>query len=1225
MNSFFAIFVASLGWTGKWQKYPLPFRLDEKLFLTARKDHRKKTTGKPRSFCGRRPGEKSAMFQPLFVRPVMASEKEALLQCVRSANPEEASRAEIILLSSEGKTASEISQSLGYHPSNVKKWIRKFNEAGVKGIVARKRGPQGGPKPRFTTGQFEKIIEMAGTDPATLGLPFKIWTPQKLATVVTERGIVERISDVTVRQLLKRHQADAARGSMSKSATGGPRPASHLQLGREELSRSRYERAVEHFAAALSEGCGSSEEEALTRAYLSEALEELSKYEEAYAAIGKYEESHNVLSLSSQTRARLRLRIGWVNSWLKKFPKAIASLNEAMKLFLELQDDLGVSEANYAIGHTYFRINEFRIARDYLMSAARSQKSRVDRELLARIYDRLGAVDFYEGAFSNAKENYLKALDLAEGCSNTNLLGMILLNLGTACDEGFLGEWDEGARYEKRAIEYLEIGGHKDHLALAYNNLGENLRCAGLWDEAREKLEMAIGISQKYGKPDYETTARITISEILCARGEYSEAEMHLDRSLDLIDGKADKWLYSARLRILASLQRGTGRIDAALKTMREALAVSTSIGDMNGVALAQAGLAEFHFLQGRCDQAREYLELARGRLKDEKSLSISGLVQRLMGQLEAASAHLTEARQHIAQSISIFTTTAIPYEEARSHYEMGILLKQARDLRAAEASLEQAEAIFERLGAQPSLALCRKALSSMDSSEDTWAEVVRVNPPSDVMLMQRLIEASKSRDLLVKELAAVIIDNFPAEQVLICRGDEGGRVQVLAAQGLDRHEADKLCEKICNAPPDKIASADSSYLVRLGNGDGSPVTLYIKGRQAIDIGRLQPLLKQAELGFETCSLRAAARGAAAPSLEHRIQTVMPGFIVGSAAMFDVVEKIHKIRTSDVTVLITGESGTGKELIARAIHVGSARARAIFLPFNCTATPKDIIDSHLFGHRRGAFTGATANYPGIIKASDGGTLFLDEIGDLSLEVQPKLMRFLQEGEIQTLGETRPLRVDVRILAATNTDLERAVEDGRFREDLFHRLNIIRIHVPPLRDRREEVPVLAAHFFEQLSNRSGKTGMSLTQQAIGALQAYDWPGNVRQLRNEIERAVAYASEGMALGADDFSPDVAHPRRQASSGPSRPSVYQMNGLNGGGRYSATSGGGYGRRESGGQQKVKLKEATAALERQIISEALIRNKSNLSRTALDLGLSRRGLRLKLAQLGIEKEGQL
>jgi DNA-binding NtrC family response regulator len=347
----------------------------------------------------------------------------------------------------------------------------------------------------------------------------------------------------------------------------------------------------------------------------------------------------------------------------------------------------------------------------------------------------------------------------------------------------------------------------------------------------------------------------------------------------------------------------------------------------------------------------------------------------------------------------------------------------------------------------------------------------------------------------------------------------------------------------------------------------------------------------------------------------------MPGFIVASPSMFDVIDKIYKIRTSDVTVLITGESGTGKELVARHIHNQSARPRAIFLPFNCTAAPKEIIDSQLFGHRRGAFTGATTNYPGIIKAADGGTLFLDEIGDLLLEVQPKLMRFLQEGEIQPLGETKPVKVDVRILAATNTDLERAVEDGRFREDLFHRLNIIRIHVPPLRERREEVPVLAAHFLEHFSSRAGKQPLTMTQEAIDALTGHDWPGNVRQLRNEIERVVAYAMDGGRITTEDLSPEVIHPRRQANSDRSRWGVERSQPEGNFIPAHAASSGRLGKQPAG-ETRVKLKEATAVLERQLIAEALLRNRNNLSRTAIDLGLSRRGLRLKLGQLGIQRE---
>lgn len=1167
------------------------------------------------------------MFQPLFVRPLTLDEREGLKQYSESPNREQAIRAGVILLSADGKTAVEINQSLGSHRTNIKKWIRKFNSDGLDGISSKKRGPQGGPRPNFTSAQVEEILRLASMRPAEAGYRFKDWTPQKLATAAIEQRIVDRISQVTVRQILKRQ-------SNGSAGVTGPAPLAHgesartlvdgtaFQLGEAALAQSRYESAAEYLYHALA-STSDPENEAVTRSLLSKALEELSKYEEAYSVIGKYEEPRMLASLSPRTRARVRLRLGWVNSFLRNHPKAIAGLNEAKRLFLELGDDLGMSESHYALGRTYIEINEFRIARDHLVAAASFQKTALDRELLAQIYRRLGMVDFSEGAFSSSKENYVKALDLAEGSTNTNLIGGILLDLGTILIHGFPGEIEESARYLERGIVYLEKGGHKDYLALAYNNLGDNLRHSGSWDDAIENLHKAIGVSQEFTKPSHEATGRITLAEILSARGQYAEAEEQLKASLDLIEVIGDKWLESNALRILASVHRGTGRTDLALKTLRDTLQLSTSIGDLHGVTLAMVGLAEFHISQGGHEQAGEYLELAQGRLKEEMYLPVSGLIQRLTGQLEAASGRYAEAKQHIAQSVSIFTTTEIPYELARSYYAMALLAAKTHDTRGAESNLAQAKTIFEALGAEPDLELTRKALAA-DSISESTPQAWRASPPNDVLLMQRLIEASASRELLVQELAAVIYENLTVGAVVICRLDNGGHAELLAAQGINRHEAEKLSTRLDTSTEETISHLADGYLVKLGDNVNPPIVVYIRANGSLDLGRLQPLLRQAELGLETCSLRVAARGSTTRSIEHRIQTIMPGFIVASPSMFDVIDKIYKIRTSDVTVLITGESGTGKELVARHIHNQSARPRAIFLPFNCTAAPKEIIDSQLFGHRRGAFTGATTNYPGIIKAADGGTLFLDEIGDLSLEVQPKLMRFLQEGEIQPLGETKPLRVDVRILAATNTDLERAVEDGRFREDLFHRLNIIRIHVPPLRDRREEIPVLAAHFLEHFSSRAGKQPLTMTQEAIDALTEHDWPGNVRQLRNEVERVVAYAVDGARISTEDLSPEVIHPRRQYVSDRSNRGAEQVQGGYRSNRYGPGINGYRVADQNDGASRLKLKEATAVLERQLIGEALVRNRNNLSRTAIDLGLSRRGLRLKLAQLGIQKEAR-
>jgi hydrogenase-4 transcriptional activator len=1171
------------------------------------------------------------MFQPLYVRSLTNEEQESLRSSRQAANREEATRASVILFSAEGLTAAEISQQLGVHPTNVKKWIRRFNESGLTGLAVKKRGPQGGPRPRFTPAQVEEIIRLAARPPASLGYSFKTWTPQKLATAAMERGVVESISHVTVRQLLKRQEvmagevAPAMAVATTESSRLNGRYESLTARGERALAEYRYEAAVEAFETALASGPMGAEEEARARSLLSKALEELSKYDEAYKVIERYEDQRVTGALPTRLRSRLRLRLGWVQSFLGNYPKAIAELNEAKRLFIEIGDDLGTSEAHCALGRTYIEINEFRIARDHLVAAA-NQKTAFDRELLAQVYIRLGTVDFSEGAFSSARQHYLKALELAEGSTNTNLIGMILLDIGTIGTGGgdYPGETQESINYLQRAITYLEKGTQKDYLVLACNNLGDILKSSGQWQEALRILEKAVDIAERYAKASPKAMARITMADILCAQGEYAQAEEHLKKSLDFVAGTSDKWLESGILRTLAAVHRGAGRYDAALKTLRQTLQLSTSIGDLHGLTLAMVGLAEFYIAQGGLEQAKEYLELAQGRLKEEMYLPVSGLIQRLFGQLESANGRLAEAKQHIAQSISIFTTMGIPYDLAKSYYEMGLLLKKARDLKGATGNLTQARAIFEQLGAAPDLELTDKALASLEQG-DGEPQAIRVSPVNDVLLMQRLIEASAKRELLVQELAAVIFENFSVECVIICRIDETGELEPLATQGIARGDADRVCDTLDLGAGDAVARQAQGVLFRICENTRTPMGVYVGVGGSFEASRLQPLLKQAELGLETCSLRAAARGSSAGDAEQRVQTIMPGFIIGSPPMFDVIDKIYKIRTSDVTVLITGESGTGKELVARHIHGQSARARAIFLPFNCTATPKEIIDSQLFGHRRGSFTGATTNYPGIVKAAEGGTLFLDEIGDLSLEVQPKLMRFLQEGEIQPLGETKPLRVDVRIIAATNADLERAVEEGRFREDLFHRLNIIRIHVPPLRDRREEVPVLAAHFLDHFSSRSGKQGIAMTQEAIDALIGYDWPGNVRQLRNEIERVVAYAYEGARISVEDLSPEVVHPRRQMAGTRS-----PLNGDRA--YYSAASQPAYATNGNGHRPKPappngggKLKDATAALERQLIEEALTRNRNNLSRTAIDLGLSRRGLRLKMGQLGIQREERM
>jgi tetratricopeptide (TPR) repeat protein len=245
----------------------------------------------------------------------------------------------------------------------------------------------------------------------------------------------------------------------------------------------------------------------------------------------------------------------------------------------------------------------------------------------------------------------------------------------------------------------------------------------------------------------------------------------------------------------------------------------------------------------------------------------------------------------------------------------------------------------------------------------------------------------------------------------------------------------------------------------------------------------------------------------AAPELEQ-LDQVLPHFIAAAPATRKLKSEIARLSKSSATILIGGESGTGKEVVARAVHDLSVRADKPYIVFNCASVPRDLFESQLFGFRKGAFTGATADSPGVIRAADGGTLFLDEIGELPLDTQPKLLRFLENAEVTALGEQKPRRVDVRVLAATHRDLDKLVRDGRFREDLFYRLNVVPLHVAPLRERKEDVVALARLFIGRLAPEPGHPP-ELGADAVQALRAHSWPGNVRELRNVIERAMAYA--------------------------------------------------------------------------------------------------------------------
>jgi transcriptional regulator with PAS, ATPase and Fis domain len=303
----------------------------------------------------------------------------------------------------------------------------------------------------------------------------------------------------------------------------------------------------------------------------------------------------------------------------------------------------------------------------------------------------------------------------------------------------------------------------------------------------------------------------------------------------------------------------------------------------------------------------------------------------------------------------------------------------------------------------------------------------------------------------------------------------------------------------------------------------------------------------------------------------------------------------RRIAKTKVNVLITGESGTGKEILARAIHDYSDRAQKAFVPFNCTAIPRDLLESQLFGHRRGAFTGADRDQLGLIRSARDGTLFLDEVGELGLDLQPKLLRFLESGEISPLGEPGSLTIDVRIVAATNANLEDAVRAGRFREDLFYRLNVVRLSIPPLRERRDEIPAFVNHFVARAAEEFTKGQLRVADETMERLLLYRWPGNVRQLQNEMRRMVALAEPESTLLPHAISEEILGALPIC-------------------RHTAINGS-----EIAIGLHDKLEPTIARVECEMIRAALRTHDGKVDAVAKALGISRKGLYLKRQRLGL------
>jgi len=442
-------------------------------------------------------------------------------------------------------------------------------------------------------------------------------------------------------------------------------------------------------------------------------------------------------------------------------------------------------------------------------------------------------------------------------------------------------------------------------------------------------------------------------------------------------------------------------------------------------------------------------------------------------------------------------------------------------------------------------------------------------------------------------KMSLMVEATAPTYGLSIWATSDAGKTTLRWAEGLEENEialAEGTVSELfaSKGRPQPAQEGDQAIclLLALPTGTRDGAALYgrcvrpLSAQQAKELNALSDVAHLAHAHQSTVTVPIASKSVAT----MLATSSLPGMVFSSRAMSDVAHNVERIKDSNSTILVTGESGTGKELIARAIHRLSRRSESEFIPFNCSAVPAELIESMLFGHRRGTFTGAMSDQAGLIRSAENGTLFLDEIGDLPLSLQPKLLRFLQEGEIHTLGERAPRKVNVRVIAATHKDLETLVKEKLFREDLYYRIATLTLKVPPLRDRPEDVSTLISHFVSHYARKNERHISGITAEAIRILEAYSWPGNIRELAAEIERLVLYAEDDGYIRPENISQRIC-PQGAAA------------------------------------QAEKLDDLLDNYERRLITETLIRHDCNVARASEALGLgSRQTLYKKLKRLAID-----
>ena len=736
-----------------------------------------------------------------------------------------------------------------------------------------------------------------------------------------------------------------------------------------------------------------------------------------------------------------------------------------------------------------------------------------------------------------------------------------------------------GAHQARRALACGKKSGHAVTLGDANAELAHIHLTEGRFQRAatrcRDGLEQASGLF----------SVRLRLLELLAqaelAQGHWSDCDKLLARIRHALP--RDAGLHRSRhdLEMLvtqARLRLARREWLAGLSTCESGLEIADARHDRLHAAVLRVLGADALIEMERLQEAAEWIDRAASQ-PDPLTIAVRAQIERVRAALLTRTAGAERGRRRFDTALRVLAA------EGDAAARMDAAASYLRTVQPVDEQLHRE--IRQRSG---NLApLVERSAAGAVTPRPASGAPARGVWPVPLAHAAPLIDLGERPALLARELFVLLRESGCAASIAILQQQDEGTAAVRANAGCTPDEARRLAGR-----------RNGAVVMPAGGTLGRALSVVVVPREdtlsRAVVRDIETVVRSARTLASVCARERAKTSLWSPGLAP----TRDDGVFASESMIRLLARARRIAASDEPVLIVGETGTGKEVFARIIHKLSPRAHKEFTAFNCSEVPAGMAESVLFGHRSGAYTGATQNYGGVIRGAEGGTLLLDEIADLESSVQPKLLRFLDRGDVHPLGEQKPVHVDVRIIAATNRAIDQRLRDGRLREDLYFRLNIMRIDIPPLRERREEIPVLVHHFLRRFGAARGIPHLAVTDEVLDQLHRHDWPGNVRQLENHVRRLAALTTSDIVT-----SSGLAAPETTAAGEGDEPAAA-------GAAARAPD-------ELRVRTDQPLAEAVAEVEQALIRRALAEAGGNVSSAARRLGVSRRGLQLKRKRLGI------